>query len=72
MCGLSSSSKFLNFSDHLALPGDAVILVGDFNANSASLTIQALDKSQSTGVIQSGDSLFLDPTKRSKSELSEL
>jgi len=29
------------FSDHLALPGDAVILVGDFNANSASLTIQA-------------------------------
>lgn len=40
--GISMANNIIRVMRNESLPGDAVILVGDFNANSASLTIQAL------------------------------
>lgn len=40
--GPSMANNILRVMQNQSQPGDAVILVGDFNANSASLTIQAL------------------------------
>ena len=51
------------FSDQAEKPGDAVILVGDFNANSASLTIQAPEICRSQLAIQSGVSPMFGPSK---------